>query len=122
MAKRSESRKKTKLIQVRCTPEEKDALKLRASAFGVSMGALCRRAIFSALPKSIADQRAVVELAEVRPDLGRIGGLLKGWLAGSFTQPVPDQLHRAEIVPLLRKIEGAQAEIIVIARKVAGKS
>lgn len=121
MAKHSESRKKTELVQVRCTPDEKSALKSRASAFGVSVGELCRRAIFSAIPKSLSDQKAIAELAESRADLGRLGGLLKGWLAGSFAQPVPDVKHKAEIVPLLRKIEESQNRIIEIARKVVGK-
>jgi hypothetical protein len=39
MATRSESRQKTKLIQVRCTPDEKAVLQARAAAFGVSMTA-----------------------------------------------------------------------------------
>lgn len=121
MAKHSESRKKTELVQVRCTPDEKSALKSRASAFGVSVGELCRRAIFSAIPKSLSDQQAIAELAESRADLGRLGGLLKGWLAGSFSQPVPDMKHRLEIMPLLRKIDEGQSRIVEIARKVVGK-
>ncbi len=121
MTTRSESRQKTKLVQVRCTPAEKEGLKNRAASFGVSVGELCRRAIFSAIPKSRVDQHAISELAESRADLGRLGGLLKGWLAGSFAQPVPDAVHRAEIVPLLRKIEESQNRIIEVARKVVGK-
>ena len=121
MATRSESRKKTELVQVRCTPDEKVALKARATAFGVSVGELCRRAIFGAVPKSISDQHAVTELAESRADLGRLGGLLKGWLAGSFSQAVPDLQHRVEVIPLLRKIEDAQQQMIAVAKEVAGK-
>jgi hypothetical protein len=121
MATRSESRKKTKLVQVRCTPDEKATLKSRASDFGVSVGELCRRAIFGSVPKSVSDKNAVIELAESRADLGRLGGLLKGWLAGSFNQPPPDPQHRGEIIPLLRKIEAAQQQVVVVAKKVAGK-
>lgn len=121
MATRSESRKKTELVQVRCTPDEKVALKDRASKFGVSVGELCRRAIFGSIPKSISDQHAISELAESRADLGRLGGLLKGWLAGSFSQPVPDLQHRVEVIPLLRKIEDAQQNMIDVAKEVAGK-
>lgn len=121
MAKHSESRKKTELVQVRCTPNEKSALKSRASAFGVSIGELCRRAIFSAIPKSLSDQQAITELAGLRADLGRLGGLLKGWLAGSFAQPVPDMKHRTEIVPLLRKIDDVQSRIVEAVKKGVGK-
>ena len=83
---RSESRQKTETIGVRCTPEEKAALKARADAFGISVGALCRDTIFGAKPKSKTDQNAIDELALTRADLGRLGGLLKGWLAGVFEE------------------------------------
>lgn len=122
MATRSESRQKTKLVQVRCTPAEKEGLKNRAAAFGVSVGELCRRAIFGAIPKSISDKQAILELSESRADLGRLGGLLKGWLAGSFNQLPPDLQHRTVIIPLLRKIESAQQQLLELAKKVIGRS
>lgn len=112
LAPRSESRKKTKLVQVRCTPEEKEALKARASAFGprMSVGELCRLSIFSSQPKSQVDQSAIAELANTRADLGRLGGLLKGWLAGSFEQGVPQ--NPAEVASLLHQIEAAQRKVV----------
>lgn len=118
----SESRQKTKLIQVRATPGEKDELKARAAAFGVSMGELCRRVIFSSKPKSKVDQSAIAELAATRADLGRLGGLLKGWLSGVFPQGAPVPQSHAEVVALLRKVEAAQKDVLNAVKKLMEKA
>lgn len=121
MGKSSESRQKTELIQVRATPQEKAGLKERAAQFGVSVGELCRRVIFDAVPKSRADQNAITELALARADLGRLGGLLKGWLAGQFTQPPPALGAQGEVVRLLREIEASQKRVVEVVQRVAKK-
>lgn len=116
---RSESRQKTKVVGVRATPEEHASLKASADAFGISMGELCRQTIFGAQPKSQVDQNAVVELALTRADLGRLGGLLKGWLVGSFPgAPQPDitQVH-----PLLKQLESSQATVLAAVKSMTDK-
>lgn len=123
MAGRSESRQKTKLIQVRCTPEEKELLQAHASAFGISVGALCRDTIFGVKPKSKTDKHAIQELAKTRADLGRVGGLFKGWLAGSFeAQGVPGPKTKNEVVRMLREIEATQEKIAVLLESVESKT
>lgn len=114
----SESRHKTQLVQVRCTPDEKSALRDRASDFGVSVGELCRRTLFGALPKTRLDQKAILELAQLRGDLGRMGGLLKGWLAGSFEQKPPALRSHTDVVNLLRQIEATQKAVLETLGKV----
>lgn len=121
MVARSESRIKTKLIQVRATPEEKENLKNRAADFNVSMGELCRKAIFSSIPKSKADQSAISELAATRSDMGRLGGLLKGFLSGAFPQGTPAPKVLPDVVKLLREIDAAQKLVVESAKKVASK-
>ena len=116
----SESRIKILTIGVRVTPEEKERLKKRADSFGVSMGELCRRAIFDSIPKSKVDQNAIEELAATRADLGRLGGLLKGWLAGSFTQPPPSIQTRNDVVSLRLEIEAAQRNVVEAVRRLSG--
>lgn len=117
MAARSESRKKTELIQVRATPEEKEQLRARAAAFGVSVGELCRQTIFGAQPKSRVDQEAIQQLAATRADLGRFGGLLKGWLAGSFPgAPRPDL---GQVRSLLTQLEQSQNNVIALVKALA---
>ena len=122
MATRSESRQKTKLIQVRCTPDEKAVLQARAAAFGVSMGELCRETIFGTKPKSKTDKEAITELAAVRGDLGRLGGLLKGWLSGAFDKEAPGPATRTDGVALLREIEAAQKRVVLAVKTVSEKS
>jgi hypothetical protein len=121
IAIRSESRQKTKLIQVRATPEEKEKLKAKADAFGVSVGELCRSAIFGVILKPKTDQNAIQELAATRADMGRVGGLLKGWLSGAFPHGIPSTKVHTEVVALLREIEKAQIRVIDAFTKVAGK-
>ena len=121
MATRSESRQKTELIQVRATPEEKEALKARAAAFGVSMGALCRETIFGTKPKSKTDQQAILELAQTRADLGRLGGLLSGWLKGSFKKSAPGPQSLPEVFKLLHEIENAQKKVVDAAKQLTSK-
>lgn len=107
-------------VQVRATPEEKAMLKTRAAAFGISIGELVRETIFSTKPKSKTDLAAIQVLAASRADLGRVGGLLKGWLSGSFPDsPSPDQM---QIRALLHKIEIAQTEVLAAVKKLAGKA
>jgi predicted aconitase len=117
---KSESRKKTQTIQVRATPTEKESLKSRADAFGISVGELVRQTIFSTKPKSKTDLESIQVLAASRADLGRVGGLLKGWLAGSFPDsPAPDQM---QIRALLHKIEIAQSGVLAAVKKLVDKA
>lgn len=120
MATRSENRIKTEYIQVRCTPAEKTALKTRADAFGISMGELCRETIFRAMPKAKTDLNSIAELKIARADLGRLGGLFKGWLSGSFERAVAGPKTKAEIVRLIQEIEKSQ-ERVAVAAEALGK-
>lgn len=119
MASRSESRQKTELVQVRCTPEEKAQLKARAAVFGVSVGELCRQSIFNAVPKSKTDLNAIQELAATRADLGRLGGLFKGWLTGAFEEVAPPgPKTTAEIGRILREIDATKNKVDAIVDRV----
>lgn len=119
-SQRSESRKKTELIQVRATPDEKAFLQARAAAFGVSVGELCRQTIFAAIPKSRVDQDAILELAATRADLGRFGGLLKGWLAGSFPNSPRPELE--PVRNLLKQLESCQASVVNTVKIIVDRS
>lgn len=118
----SESRRKTVTIQVRATCEEKAILKARAAAFGISIGELVRETVFRTTPHAKTDQEAIRELAATRADLGRLGGLLKGWLVGSFQQGLPAPETHAYVDSLLREIEASQKLVVEAFKKVAGKS
>ena len=119
MATRSESRQKTELVQVRCTPEEKAQLKARAAVFRVSVGELCRQSIFNAVPKSKTDLNAIQELAHTRADLGRLGGLFSGWLKGVFEEVAPPgPKTTAEIGRILREIDATKNKVDALVDRV----
>jgi hypothetical protein len=114
----SETRVKTLTFGVRCTREEKALLQSRADAFGISMGELCRETIFGSRPKSKTDQAAITELAAMRADLGRLGGLLKGWLSGAFpAAPLP---QHDQVRALLHDIEAAQKKVLAAVTTLVG--
>lgn len=106
---------------MRVTPEEKEKLEFIASAFAISVGALCRGALLKLIPKSKTDLNAIQELAATRADLGRLGGLLKGWLAGSFPPGVPQPSTHQDVISLLHQIQEAQKLVVESVKKVAGK-
>ena len=60
-----------------------------------------------------------MELANTRADLGRLGGLFKGWLAGSFERGKPGEKSQIEIRRLLDDIELAEAKVIASVKKLA---
>jgi hypothetical protein len=119
VAKKSEKRIKTKLIGVRATPSEYDQFKAVADSFGVSVGELCRSASFNLVLKSKTDLEAIGNLAACRADLGRLGGLLKGWLADTFPNaPTPD---RQRVIALLNEINAAKNVMVDSAQKLMTK-
>lgn len=121
MKKRSESRVKTKTIPVRVSPEEKLKVESLAASCKMSRSSYLLQAGLGITPSSKTDLEAVHALADARSNLGRLGGLLKGWLAGSFSQPAPSLKSHADVLKLLREIEVAQKSVVAAAIKVAGK-
>jgi len=71
------SRQRIKLIPVPVLPSEKEEIKTRAKACGMSVAAYLRTLGLNHRPKAVLDAKAVLELAKVNGDLGRLGGLLK---------------------------------------------
>lgn len=117
--KKSENRKKTKMVGVRATPEEMDMLNARAAAFGISVAELCRQSVFGKTPQSKTDQVAVAELAVTRKEMGREGGLLKGWLSGAFPNaPALTPDDRIQLRSILKKIDAGQDKMVELAKKI----
>lgn len=116
----STQRKMVKTIQVRATIEEKANLKSRADAFGISLGQLVRDTIFRTQPKSVTDQKSICALANARAELGRVGGLLKGLLVGTF--PNSHQFDKGYAQDLLRQVEAAQIDVVAAVKTLVGKS
>lgn len=122
MKKRSESRVKTKTIPVRASPEQKVKVKALAAACSMSSSAYLLQAGFGITPSSKTDLSAIKELAALRADMGRMGGLLKGWLAGSFAQQAPALKTAGEVNQVIREIEATQKLVVEAVNRVSGKS
>ncbi len=78
---KSETRQRTEHIMVRVRPDEKTAIEQNAAGHSLKAPEFLRRLGQNVVPKSTLDHQAVRELARVSGDLGRLGGLLKLWLA-----------------------------------------
>lgn len=75
------SRPHGRRIEVWLTADEKQALTDRAAQAGLSLSAYMRAAGLNHPIRAVADTQAVADLVKVSADLGRLGGLLKLWLA-----------------------------------------
>lgn len=104
----SESRQRTKLYPVRFFPEEFAEAERKAQAFSYSsVAALVRDLINDIEPTSTLDQQAIIELAKINGDLGRLGGLLKHWLQKKGATPG----QAIDIRGLLKDIQHTQAQL-----------
>lgn len=76
-----QTRKNCTPIKVYCLPEEKMLIQENAETSGLSVACFVCRVAMGYQVDSIADIKQVNELSRVNADLGRLGGLLKLWLA-----------------------------------------
>lgn len=77
----SETRKKTALVMVRVTPDEREEIAALAATCSLSVPEFMRRMALSYTPKSTLDAQAIIEMAKINGDMGRVVGLLKLWLS-----------------------------------------
>lgn len=95
------TRKHGKHIRVPVLPDEEAIIKANAEASGLSAASFIRKVAMGYEVASIVDIKQVLELSRVNGDLGRLGGLLKLWLANDpRTANFPPSL----IKTLLRKV------------------
>ena len=115
--KKQPSRQRVQLILVRVLPSEKQEIKTRAKQCGMSMASYLRTLGLNHRPKAVLDAKAVLELARVNGDLGRLGGLLKMLLTNNERLKDKDRtVHNIEA--LLADIQTTQAVLFEAAKKV----
>ena len=73
--------KRTGLLQFRVSEEELSTIVASAKTCGINCAEYLRRVAMGFSPAIRVDQIAKVELCKVAGDLGRLGGLLKLWMA-----------------------------------------
>ena len=116
----SQPRRNTQPIRVWVTPQEKAAIAEMASTTGNSTSAYLRKVGLGYEVRSILDVGRAQDLVKVNADLGRLGGLLKLWLAGDKRLEGYSQIElRRLVLMLLVKVETNQQEMREILKKVA---
>lgn len=120
MENTTQPRRKTQPIRVWVTPNEKAGIEEVARTTGNSASGYLRKVGLGYEVRSILDFALAQDLVKVNADLGRLGGLLKLWLASDkrlegYSQP---ELRRL-VLALLVKVEANQEEMRSILKTVA---
>jgi hypothetical protein len=117
--KKKPSRQRVKQLHVPVLPSEAIEIKINAANCSMSVAAYLRELGLNHKPKTTLDAKAVLELAKVNGDLGRLGGLLKMWLTNDERLVA---LGKEQVVPkihsLLEEIQTTQAMLLETAQKV----
>ena len=100
----SPARRASPHIKVWLLPSEKATIQAKASAHTLSDSAYLRTLGLDMPIRSTVDQEAILELAKINGDLGRLGGLLKMWLTNRDRA-----INEDRITALVAELEGTQA-------------
>ena len=103
----SPTRRASPHIKVWLLPSEKAAIQAKAAAHPLSDSAYLRSLGLDMPLRSTLDQEAVLELAKINGDLGRLGSVLKAWLADRARV-----FNAGRIAALVADMEAAQALLL----------
>lgn len=113
----SPARRASPHIKVWLLPSEKAAIQAKASAHTLSDSAYLRTLGLDMPIRSTVDQEAILELAKINGDLGRLGGLLKMWLTNRDRA-----INESRITALVADLEGTQALLFEKVEALAAKA
>ncbi|HBO4723076.1 TPA: conjugal transfer transcriptional regulator TraJ [Pseudomonas aeruginosa] len=102
------ARKRHRHLRVPVFPEEAQTIEENAKRAGMSVARYLREVGQGYKITGIVDYQHVREMVRISGDLGRLGGLLKLWLADD---PRTARFGDATILALLAKIEEKQDEL-----------
>ena len=97
-------------LRVVVSESERSRIEERARAAGLSVSAYLRTAGLCHPIRSTFDHAAVMELAKVNGDQGRLGGLLKLWLTDRPGIGAPE-LEVRQLLEQIGELQGRLAEI-----------
>jgi Mobilization protein NikA len=106
----NETRDRRCPLRVIVSASERSRIEERARSAGLSVSAYLRTAGLCHPIRSAFDHEAVVELAKVNGDQGRLGGLLKLWLADRPGIGAPETDVRL-LLDRIAELQGRLAEI-----------
>lgn len=101
-------------LQVTVNADERQRIKARAAAAGLSVSGYLRAAGLGQPVRSALDHAAVAELAKLNADQGRLGGVLTQWLADPSGRGTPQR----DVSRLMDQIRDLQAQLAEIAGRV----
>lgn len=105
---KSQKRIRQKHIKVFVTDQEKIDVEINAANTTGTASSYLRQLGLGYIPPSKLDHQAVLTLAKVNGDLGRLGGLLKMWLTSDERLTAFDE---KEIPKILANICGLQKQL-----------
>lgn len=103
-----ETRDRKRPLKVYVTPTERQAIERLAAVTRLSVSDYLRNVGLAYQPPSAFDQEAVLTLARINADQGRLGGLLKLWLSEKPGEGAPVK----DVREVLHKIEDLQGQMI----------
>ena len=98
-------------LKVFVTDDERERITERAAAAGLSVSAYLRTAGLNHPIQSVLDHAAVMDLAKVNGDQGRLGGLLKLWLVDRPGRGVPE-IEVRRLLDRIGELQGKLAEVV----------
>ena len=103
-------RDRTRPLKVFVNIEERAIIEQKAEVTGLSVSAYLRTVATGQEVKSVHDLEATLALLKAMADLGRLGGLLKLWLASKPGEAA----STAEVRRVLHEIEASQTKLRVL--------
>jgi hypothetical protein len=98
-------------MKVFVTDDERARIEERAKVTGMSVSAYLRTAGLRHPIKSVLDHAAVMDLARVNGDLGRLGGLMKLWLVEQPGRGAPE-IDVRRLLERIGELQGRLAEVV----------
>lgn len=113
------TRKGSNPIKVWVLPDEKALIEAQAKACALSASAYLRQVGMGMPVKGVMDHQAVIELAKINGDLGRLGGLLKLWLTNDEKLALYDRAQLSQtILGVLEQIQVLQKVLLEKAKQI----
>ncbi len=109
------SLKRSQHLRVPVTQAEKEEIEHNAGSVGMSVARYLRVIGSGYEPRSIIDHKHVNELVKINGDLGRLGGVLRMWLANDARTA---DFSASTIMAVLGRIEETQTMMKEIMRSV----
>jgi hypothetical protein len=106
-----EARDRKRQLRVVVSASERSHIEERAKTTGLSISAYLRTAGLGHPIKSVLDHAAVMDLAKVNGDQGRLGGLLKLWLVDKPGRGVPE-IEVRRLLERIAELQGRLAEVV----------